>query len=103
MNLYDPNNWSMPVQGRTGWTDRAEGQPFWVRRRFEVPFCLLTTPIVVEPLVVSTRRTNSATARPHQLGGEPEATPPCRLFPDFPCCQLGAIVRRHHAGIGHQF
>lgn len=99
-NLYDPGQWTFPVAGRTGWSDRTEG-PWWTRgARFVVPYCLLTTQIKREQFVTvdSSPNASSATAAPKQLGGEPAALPPCRTTPNFPCCRA-AVTRRHgHAG-----
>lgn len=70
MNIIDPNAWSFPIAGVTGWRDRHEG-PFWVRRSRIVPYCV--------------------------LAGQPSGpgSLPCRHWPNFPCCRvIGRRIRR---------
>ena len=77
MNIYNPDAWSFPIPGRTGWRDRGAEGPLWVlelrdrpwRRR--IPYCLF-------------------------VGGPVAGAPQtCRQTPGYPCCR--ATIARTRA------
>lgn len=82
MNIIDPNNFTFPIAGVTGWRDRDEG-PLWVReRRATWPRGLWPRPHTRVPFCVFSLNL-SHLPRPGQV----QNNPPCRHATGFPCCR----------------
>ena len=88
-NPINPNNFSFPIPGVTGWRDRTEG-PLWIRERrppaglwprsgTRVPFCVFSMNLWYRP-------------HPSQVVNDP----PCRHTTGFPCCRWGQVSGRRH-------
>ena len=82
-NPYDPNAWSFPIPGITGWRDRHEG-PFWVRHHRLAPYCRLGAMLDYGRVPPAERPGNPL----------PVSGPPCLTAPGFPCCRWGELNRR---------
>lgn len=82
-NLIDPNVWSFPRPGITGWRDRHEG-PFWVDESRHHRWHRRRAPL--KPYCVVTRSGDFA----------------CRRKPGFACCRAAVPGRRRDPWLGDE-
>jgi hypothetical protein len=100
VTVRDPDRWSHPVPGRTGWSQRTEG-PLWQRREWWRPWARRNRLTPYCRMVRGGARADCLLG--HRVAPIPQnvQTPPCRTFPDFPCCQRPTRFRRHWLTRGH--
>jgi hypothetical protein len=82
-NIIDPNNFSFPRPGITGWRDRTEG-PMWVTQTRRAPAGLWPRGGTRVPFCVFSMNQASP-----PLPGAVVNNPPCRHTAGFVCCRWG--------------